>query len=667
LTGGAGGQGGYAVTSGSKYVTSGKGGDGGDVEGGGIFILAGPGSINHVGTSAIPQNGILGINNVAIIGNTLTGGAGANGGAGSSSKGSTTPGPFALGGQGGDAFGGGIYNESLNPNAGGSFFLISSALAGNQVSGGAGGNGGVGTTSNGGPGGNGGNGGDGFGGGMYQGDAGGANNTLTVVNTTIGGPSAGNVLSGGLGGNGGDAGTPNLVPFNDGGNGGNGGNVEGGGIFVGGGSTNFINVTIASNLALASSLGGTSGAGAGTGGIAGQAGANGNGTGGGYFAAAGSSNSIGNTILDLNNAKDGPNGYGTFNSLGGNIVGSSSRAVGFNASLGDQVAVSAAQLKLGPFLNNGGLMPTDALLPGNQQANVPASAAIGAGNTALITFALFGPLPTDQRGVGFSRETNGAVDAGAFQFQPPSIISLSPSSVVHGSPDLQMTIKGGGFEPGATVSFGTVILTPSSISGTNQLTVTIPASLLTTVGSVSVTVNNPDGGGAGGIVSSAPVIFNITGLPVPPPPPPGPPSPPSPPSPPGGSPQPIGSSTATTTSIISVTNQYPGFVQLQTVTVAVTDGNGRAVTTGDVTFQDDGQTLVAPVVNGEASVTFATGFFDFGALIDLFFAHPLTVAYSDNGGPFAPSGAFDTVPAILLDFFIYELSLQLAPLNQLQQ
>jgi hypothetical protein len=116
--------------------------------------------------------------------------------------------------------------------------------------------------------------------------------------------------------------------------------------------------------------------------------------------------------------------------------------------------------------------------------------------------------------------------------------------------------------------------------------------------------------------------------------------------------------------IVNVSNQYPGFAQQETVTVAVTNPNGVTVTKGNVILQVNGQTIFAPVINGMATATFTTSFFDMNDLIDLFFSHPVTATYTDIGGPFLTSSTSDTVPAILLDFFVSMLAQQLGPLSQ---
>ncbi|HEY7312208.1 MAG TPA: choice-of-anchor Q domain-containing protein [Gemmataceae bacterium] len=569
LTGGAGGDGGDGSPSaGSSYVVAGSGGSGGLTQGGGIFLQASAVSVNNVS-----------ISNTSFVGNTLTSGHGGNGGAGSSNDGSggtptdkAKPGPFAAGGVGGDAAGGGLYSNSLNASNG-SLTILGTTMAGNLLTGGAGGDGGTGTTPNGGPGGNGGVGGTSDGGGLFS-----AQNTVTVVNSTFGGPSTGsnptansNVLVGGLGGNGGNAGTPHLVAFNDGGNGGDGGSVHGGGVFVGSGTATFLNVTIANNQATASDLGGAGGSGAHSSGpIPGLPGTPGNpgvGSGGGYFADPTSTDNIGNSIIDLNAAVSGNDLFGAFASLGHNIVGNPAGATGLVGS--DMTNITAAELNLGPLQNNGGPTSTVALLT----TGTP-SVAIDAGDNTLVTSPPFTNPATDQRGGTFARIVNGKVDVGAFEVQ-----SVSPPS--------------------------------------------------------------PPG---------------------PPSPPPGPPSPPPGPTP---SPPPAATALPTTTTILAVQNTYPGPVQLEMVIAQVTTSGGSPVSEGIVTFQVNGQSLTAPVVNGIAIVTFATPMLDFNILFNLIFAHPLTAGFTDVGGLFANSGAGTTVPGILVDF-IFTLLAEESKLTQLQ-
>ncbi len=156
-----------------------------------------------------------------------------------------------------------------------------------------------------------------------------------------------------------------------------------------------------------------------------------------------------------------------------------------------------------------------------------------------------------------------------------------------------------------------------------------------------------------------------TQLPSPPPSPsPGPSPSPSPS--PGPTPPPGSHGLTTITTIVGIQNCYPGLVQLETVTADVTNINGYVVNEGVVTFQVNGQTIFAPVHNGVATATFATGLLDLSVWPDLFFTHPLTASYNDSSTVFAPSGTATSVPAIWIDFFLSLLSSQLRGLNQLQ-
>jgi peptidoglycan/xylan/chitin deacetylase (PgdA/CDA1 family) len=74
---------------------------------------------------------------------------------------------------------------------------------------------------------------------------------------------------------------------------------------------------------------------------------------------------------------------------------------------------------------------------------------------------------------------------------PPVVTRLSPPVALTGSADLTyLTITGSNFATGATVNFGSNILTPASITS-NTITVTIPADELIAAASIPVTVSNP--------------------------------------------------------------------------------------------------------------------------------------------------------------------------------
>jgi len=74
---------------------------------------------------------------------------------------------------------------------------------------------------------------------------------------------------------------------------------------------------------------------------------------------------------------------------------------------------------------------------------------------------------------------------------PPVITRLSPPLALTGSADLAyLTIVGSNFATGATVNFGSNILTPASITS-NTITVTIPEAELKSAATVAVSVSNP--------------------------------------------------------------------------------------------------------------------------------------------------------------------------------
>ncbi len=496
LTGGTGGAGGNAGASGHSDITGGAGGTGGVAQGGGLYMLAGSNSVN---TSTLV--------NLTLAGNIITGGAGGNGGAGFN----------ATGGNGGDAQGGAVFNTSLNvitPQSS-SLAITGTTVTGNQANGGVGGFAGSGTTPNGGAGGVGGNGGNADGAGLYNGD----NAPAIVVNSTFGGSSTNgntsanyNVLSGGNGGSGGNAGTPTGVPSNNGGAGGMGGSIAGGNVYNVSTGTDFINDTLIYGQAVNVGAGGPGGSGAGKTGLAGAPGVSGKGVAGGFFAASGGTDTVGNTIIALDSAATAANAdvAGTFASLNNNVLGSNAAASGFTKT-NDQLNITAAQLNLGPLLNNGGPTLTDALLNNINGKSV----AINAGSNTLVTstanpwYKLFGPSPTDQRGPGFPRISAKTVDVGAYEVNIPVILKLNPPAAVEQSGQFTLTISGTGFLPGATVSFGGTTLTPTTVTNT-QITVTVPGTLLPDEGSANVTVSVPDGSGiAGETLTSAPMAFTI--------------------------------------------------------------------------------------------------------------------------------------------------------------
>jgi hypothetical protein len=135
-----------------------------------------------------------------------------------------------------------------------------------------------------------------------------------------------------------------------------------------------------------------------------------------------------NTIVASNLVQGliGRDANGAFNSLGNNLISDTAGSTGFGTA-GDILNQAA---NLGALQNNGGATDTRALLPG--------SPAINAGNTCVINSSCsshnpFAPLKTDQRGTGFARQIETAVDIGAVETQPAFIVSIS-GSVTYGNP-----------------------------------------------------------------------------------------------------------------------------------------------------------------------------------------------------------------------------------------
>lgn len=78
----------------------------------------------------------------------------------------------------------------------------------------------------------------------------------------------------------------------------------------------------------------------------------------------------------------------------------------------------------------------------------------------------------------------------------PAISTLNPDSATAGTAGFTMTINGSNFATKAVVNWNGAAQTTAYVSG-SQLTAAIPASLITTHGTVQVTVTNPGTPGTG--------------------------------------------------------------------------------------------------------------------------------------------------------------------------
>ena len=97
--------------------------------------------------------------------------------------------------------------------------------------------------------------------------------------------------------------------------------------------------------------------------------------------------------------------------------------------------------------------------------------------------------------------TPTVITAGAVS--SPTLASVSPNTVAHGASNTTITVTGTNFVSGAVVSASGTALTTTFVSATS-LTAPILAAQLASAGTLSITVQNPDGQIAG------PVVFTVT-------------------------------------------------------------------------------------------------------------------------------------------------------------
>ncbi len=84
----------------------------------------------------------------------------------------------------------------------------------------------------------------------------------------------------------------------------------------------------------------------------------------------------------------------------------------------------------------------------------------------------------------------------------PVVASLSPASWLAGGPDLTVTVNGGNFVAASLVQWNSTPLS-TKVLGSTQLSATVPASLMASPGSASITVANPGGSISNSVVFGA--------------------------------------------------------------------------------------------------------------------------------------------------------------------
>ncbi|OWK43314.1 hypothetical protein FRUB_02913 [Fimbriiglobus ruber] len=465
---------------------------------------------------AIFNQGTLSLFNDTIVGNQAIGGANTGGSSVGAGGGLAGPGDALgnggqpMGGSGPGGFGGG----------GGS------SAAGAGSAGGFGGGGGFGGTLGG---------AGGFGGGAAgsAGTAGAAGFGGGAAAGLVGG--AGGGLGGGIFNAGGTIIAGNTTLFKNTATGGNGtgaggGSAYGGGIFNLDGQVTLTNVSLVGNVVIAGAgnTGGQIGGGelynlsenVGTA-TAGQAATAT--VGNSLFALTVTTSDVVNRQIDgtATLAASGPN-LSTFA-----VVNTSGTTTGpaFTVNTNPQ---------LGPIQDNGGMTPTVALLAG--------SPAIDAGSTALLTSANLGTSPPffDQRGPGYLRVSNSAVDLGAYEYQLP--VGIAPVSLPGGTAGTAYAQTISAYGPVGTYTFavtsgalptGLSLTTKGALSGTPTTTGTY-AFTITATDSTGEVGSRPYSVAIGAAGAAVPPTVTV---PLPPPPPGVPPTPAPPPT--AGAPSPV--------------------------------------------------------------------------------------------------------------------------------
>ncbi len=163
-----------------------------------------------------------------------------------------------------------------------------------------------------------------------------------------------------------------------------------------------------------------------------------------------------------------------------------------------------ASLALGALGAHGGPTPTIPLTGSSSAYDViPVAAALTGDPTAGAFCA-----GLDARGVARTQGPASGCSPGAFQYAPPVISALSPRAALE--PGLPITLTGYGFATVTSVAFGTTPAAPSAESA-GSITVGVPLAL--GLGSMPITVTNPDGSAVVAFNAVAPPALGLTTMP----------------------------------------------------------------------------------------------------------------------------------------------------------
>jgi hypothetical protein len=133
---------------------------------------------------------------------------------------------------------------------------------------------------------------------------------------------------------------------------------------------------------------------------------------------------------------------------------------------------------------NGATLATTFIGPAQLTASVPAADIASAGNADVT---VVNPVPGGGTSNAATFTINGSNPV-------PSIASLSPTAAHSGGPAFTLTVSGSNFVSASAVSWNGVAVTTTFVSA-SQLTVSVPAVDLASVGTASITVVNPSPGG----------------------------------------------------------------------------------------------------------------------------------------------------------------------------
>jgi hypothetical protein len=132
-------------------------------------------------------------------------------------------------------------------------------------------------------------------------------------------------------------------------------------------------------------------------------------------------------------------------------------------------------------------------------------------NATTVKTALLAALIALTLACGYSSKTTPPV-AGTV----PAVTQLNPNAATAGSAEFVLTVDGSNFSTKSVVNWNGVAQTPTTFVTANQLTVSIPAAMITSSGTAMVTVTNPAiagtgmyGGGGTLAETSSPMSFTI--------------------------------------------------------------------------------------------------------------------------------------------------------------